>query len=323
MLNRIGEELIGENAIIQIQSNGKSYVKVIGNSDKVMTCETVLVEENTDFVKWVKEEIERQPFGESTKQNHRAWLKIITGYHERIMLKDLTLQFICNFEIYLKERGYKINTIGKEMKILKKYVNILIDNDMLDKSPFRKYKIKSEETHKNHLTEREIKKLENAEENLSDNEKRVIRPFLFSIFSGLRYSDIRRVSCGDIKSINKNKWVVLRMKKTDREVRVPISKMFGGHALNYISGKTGKLFSDIPNNSETNIILSRIMKKVHIRKHISFHCARHTTATLLLYKGANLTTIQRILGHQSIKTTQVYSAVTDRTIYKDIKHAFR
>lgn len=322
IVNLVAEELAGSNAIIQIQINGKNYIKVVGDANKVVTGESEVVDDNLDFYDWVSNEIEKQPVCEGTKSNHRAWMKAMKGFRSQLTIKDLTYKLICDFEYWLRERGYKVNTIGKEMKILKKYVNILIDNDMLDKSPFRKYKIKAEETHKNALTEREIKKIESGIDSLTENEQRVIRPFLFSIFSGLRYSDINRITSANIKSINRNKWIVLRMKKTDREVRVPIAKMFGGKGLEYIKGKSGKLF-DLPNNSETNVILSRVLRKLHIRKHCSFHCARVTTATTLLYKGVNLTTIQHILGHVSIKTTQVYAKCEDKTIYKDVKRAFR
>lgn len=52
---------------------------------------------------------------------------------------------------------------------------------------------------------------------------------------------------------------------------------------------------------------------------ITFHTARHTCATLLLYRGVSITTVQTILGHQSVKTTQIYSAVTDMTLERDLK----
>lgn len=52
-----------------------------------------------------------------------------------------------------------------------------------------------------------------------------------------------------------------------------------------------------------------------------FHVARHTCATLLLYRGVSITTVQTVLGHQSVKTTQIYSAVTDLTIEKELKKA--
>lgn len=52
-----------------------------------------------------------------------------------------------------------------------------------------------------------------------------------------------------------------------------------------------------------------------------FHTGRHTCGTLLLYRGVSITTVQAILGHQSVKTTQIYSAVTDLTIEKELKKA--
>ena len=57
----------------------------------------------------------------------------------------------------------------------------------------------------------------------------------------------------------------------------------------------------------------------HIDKKISFHSARHTFATLLLYKGAQITTVQRLLGHKSIRTTEIYSAIMDMTVIRDLK----
>ena len=160
---------------------------------------------------------------------------------------------------------------------------------------------------------------------LTDEERCIANGFLFSIYSGLRYSDVVRCTKQNIKNINRNKWLIMRMRKTDREVRVPISKMFGGHAVNLVNSintTTGKLFQ-LPNNSRTNIVLSRILRRYGIRKHISFHCARVSAATILLHRGTNITTIQHILGHRSIKTTQVYAAVTDSTIYRDVRRAFK
>jgi len=234
---------------------------------------------------------------------------------------------ICDFENFLKGAGYAINTIAKFMKIFRRFVNLAIDEELMTVYPFRKYHIKTENVQKQSLTERELRRIEDREEkeDLTEEERKVVKGFLFSVYSGLRFSDIIQVTKQHIKNIYRNKWVVMRMQKTDHEVRIPISKMFGGKAATMIQENkttTGKLFQ-LPCNARCNLILKRVLKRFNIHRHITFHCARHTCATVLLSKGVSLPIIQHILGHQSIKTTQVYSAVKDTTINKEIRRAFR
>ena len=51
---------------------------------------------------------------------------------------------------------------------------------------------------------------------------------------------------------------------------------------------------------------------------IVFHTARHTNATLLIYRGANITTVQKLLGHRSVTTTEIYSEIMGKTIVRDL-----
>ena len=67
------------------------------------------------------------------------------------------------------------------------------------------------------------------------------------------------------------------------------------------------------------MLTRKIEKQAGISKHISFHTARHTNATLLLYQGANITTVQKLLGHRNIGTTQIYSEVMDTTVVRDLE----
>ena len=80
-------------------------------------------------------------------------------------------------------------------------------------------------------------------------------------------------------------------------------------------------FFKLKDNSNLNKELNVLAKLAGISKHISFHTARHTNATLLIYNGANITTVQKLLGHKSVKTTQVYANIMDITIVRDLEKA--
>ena len=72
-------------------------------------------------------------------------------------------------------------------------------------------------------------------------------------------------------------------------------------------------------NSNVNKELIIIARLAGVAKKVSFHTARHTNATLLIYNGVNITTVQKLLGHKSVKTTQIYTNVMDATIISDLE----
>ncbi len=324
IINGLADQLRGTNALIQIQVNDKYYTKRVGDINLLAdNPEHLTVKDNRSFPAWMQEQIHRCKLSKGTIGNHQNTLDVLRGFRYDFTFSDITYEFILEFERYIKSLGYAINTLAKFMKIFKRYINLAIDNDIITANPFRKYHIHLEQTRKNTVTESDIKKIENAIERLEGDEQEVAKGFLFSTYTGLRFSDVQRVQRSNIKTIYRNKWLVMKMQKTEREVRVPISKMFKGAAINLINDiRQGRLFR-LPPNARTNVILDRITDRLGIRKHLSFHCARHSCATILLLKGVNMPIISSILGHTSIRTTQVYAAVKDKTINREIRRAFR
>lgn len=323
LINDIAAQLSGENALIQIQVGNKYYTKRVGDINLLAdNPEHLTVKDNRSFPKWMQEQIHRCKLSKGTIGNHQNTLDVLRGFRYDFTFSDITYEFIMEFDHYIKSLGYAVNTLAKFMKIFKRYINLAIDNDIITANPFRKYHIHLEQTRKNTVTESDIKKIENAVSRLEGDEQEVAKGFLFSTYTGLRFSDIQRVQRSNIKTIYRNKWLVMKMQKTDREVRVPISRMFGGRAIGLISDKNGRLFR-LPPNARTNVLLERITNRLGIKKHLSFHCGRHSCATLLLLKGVNMPIISSILGHTSIRTTQVYAAVKDKTINREIRRAFR
>lgn len=65
-------------------------------------------------------------------------------------------------------------------------------------------------------------------------------------------------------------------------------------------------------STTVEVVLAEWMQEAGIQKHITYHCSRHTAATLLLTLGADLYTVSKILGHSSIKMTEVYAKIVDK-----------
>ena len=110
---------------------------------------------------------------------------------------------------------------------------------------------------------------------------------------------------------------------TGIDVRLPLYLLFEGKGLRVLENYKDDLngFFKLKDNSNVNKDLNALAKLAEIDKRISFHTARHTNATLLIYSGANITTVQKLLGHKSVKTTQVYANIMDMTIVHDLEKA--
>lgn len=138
----------------------------------------------------------------------------------------------------------------------------------------------------------------------------VKRLFLFGCYTGLRYSDMKNVTWRMIDE----KLVRTKMIKTEKWIWLPLSD----NSLALIPPKpadadpTDKVFTNLPSLSTINIHLNKWMKNAGIDKHISIHCARHTFATLILSHGGDIYTTSKLLGHKSVKTTEIYAKIIDK-----------
>ena len=182
--------------------------------------------------------------------------------------------------------------------------------------------IKTTQSKHSFLLPEEIRKLEKLE--LSSCPKSLmhsLKAFLFCCYTGIRYSDFVLLNESNIVTIKGEKWLIFRTVKTNTEVSIPLYLLFQGKALRLLQEYHQNVndFFHLKSNSSVNKDLKKIGMLAKIEKHFSFHTARHTNATLLIYNGAQITTVQKLLGHQSVKTTQGYSDIFSGTIIKDLK----
>ena len=281
---------------------------------------------NTDasFLGFARKEIMSSQLKDSTKRNHLTTISLLQSFKPTIEFEDLTYNFVTDFEKFLYESGYQTNTVAKHMKHLKSFVNAAINKGYIDPNnyAFRRYKIKMKEGKHVFLLPEEMKKLE--EVSLTGRNsclEHTLDAFLFCCYTGLRYSDFVNLNEKNIVKMDGKLWLIFDSVKTGTEVKLPLNLLFEGKALTLLQKYQGKWssFFSIKNNSSVNKELIRIGKLAKISKHFSFHSARHTNATLLIYKGANITTVQKLLGHKNLATTQIYGEVMGSTIIRDLK----
>lgn len=277
-------------------------------------------ENNSSFISFFRQEVMNSSLKDSTKRNHLSTLILLQEFKKDIVFSDLTFEFISSFEYFLQLKGYHINTIAKHMKHLKRHVNIAINKEYIEiqKYAFRKYKIKTIENKHTHLVPEELERLENLI--LSDRYVKLqksLDAFLFCCYAGMRYSDFINLSSENIVDINQETWLIYKSVKTGTEVRLPLYLLFSGKGITILNKYKDNLedFFHLRDNSNINKDLIIITRLAGLSKRISFHTARHTNATLLIYNGINITTVQKLLGHKSVKTTQIYTNVMDMTIF--------
>ena len=275
---------------------------------------------NITFPIFAKEYVQHSDRRESTKENLFTTITVLQEFRPGLDFKDITYTFLKDFEVYLREKGNGINTVAKHLRQLRTLVNEAINQGYIhaDAYPFRKFKIKQEKGSHEFLTPDELKKLENLE--VHDLKLRhVLDAFLFCCYVGLRFSDFCQLKQSNFIRVNGKRWLHFKSIKTGIELRLPLHLLFEGKALAILDRYCITEFASLGGNSEVNKALSVITSMARIKKHVTYHTARHTCATLLIHQGVPITTVQRLLGHTSVKTTEIYSEILSSTIVRDLK----
>ena len=275
---------------------------------------------NITFPIFAKGYVQHSDRRESTKENLFTTITVLQEFRPGLDFKDITYTFLKDFEVYLREKGNGINTVAKHLRQLRTLVNEAINQGYIhaDAYPFRKFKIKQEKGRHEFLTPDELKKLENLE--VHDLKLRhVLDAFLFCCYVGLRFSDFCQLTPSNFIRVNGKRWLHFKSIKTGIELRLPLHLLFEGKALAILDRNCITEFASLGSNSEVNKALSVITSMARIKKHVTYHTARHTCATLLIHQGVPITTVQKLLGHTSVKTTEIYSEILSSTIVRDLK----
>lgn len=273
------------------------------------------------FPAFARSAIEASDKRPNTKENLLSTVGQLEQFRPGLDFADLTYAMLKDFEAWLRERGKGVNTVAKHLRQLRTLINEAINDGYMtaDAYPFRKFKIRQEKGRHEFLTPDELRRLEAVR--LADGRHRhVLDAFLFCCYTGLRYSDFCALSTPNIIPINRTRWLCMTMRKTNIEIKLPLALLFDGKVLEVIDRYPSiEELAAIPSNCETNRLLAEVGRLAGVKKRFTYHLARHTCATLLVHQGVPITTVQKLLGHTSVKTTEIYSEILSNTIVRDLK----
>lgn len=168
--------------------------------------------------------------------------------------------------------------------------------------------IKSEETKREFLT---LEELQTLAKTPCDNEL-IKQAFIFSALTGLRFSDVRNLKWGDLQHDEEiGHFIRFRQEKTNGEETLPIPKPAVELLGEKQPGNTS-LFKGLHYSAWNNLRIREWVMRAGIDKKITFHCARHSFATIQLTLGTDIYTVSKLLGHKELKTTQIYAKIIDQ-----------
>ena len=292
--------------------------------------------DKVDLLEWFEEQ--RLYYYDNDNMNYSKTIhnliRHLTIFHPRkLMLSDVKPTFIRKFLEYLRSDGANKfggrlcdETIYTYFTVFSILMNKAVRLELIISNPFHKLsqaeKPQRRTKKKEYLTLSEVKRMAEAE----CDDWRVKYAFMFCCFTGLRYIDVSRLKWKHIVEVGEGKYQIeLIQQKTKEPVYIPLS----ANALKWLPerGYDGRE-NYIYKFRDRSIIYDYLKKwgdAAGIDKHLTFHMSRHTCATLLLYYGTDLYTVSKILGHTSIKTTQIYAKIADemkRTAVQKIPDIF-
>lgn len=252
---------------------------------------------------------------EITVKTYRWNLRKIQSFAPDLTIEEVSAEFIRNYRSHLREIGNGEATIGKALSVFRIFTNKLIANGLLSQNPFNRIKIHRVESRREFLPLGELKSLYlnflDREASLSKSERESLRVFLFSCFTGLRFSDLRTLDANEIVDWKIRK----RTHKTGEAVYIPIPV------------QARILLQDIPkgtifhvaDNAHFNKRLRSGAKKLGCFRHLHCHMARHTFATTCISIGIPLPVTSKLLGHRNLETTLIYAKYTDILLDKEMR----
>lgn len=264
-----------------------------------------------------------------TWERYKAYAQKISEFikinlkQDDVYIHQLKYSFIVEYEFYLKT-VVKIhqNTIVKYIRYLNRLMEFAVNHEWAEKNIFQNFKVTVKESKREYLTSEELQRI--IEKDIKINRLQEVRDcFVFCCFTGYAYKDAAELTPGHIVTgIDGKKWIYTSRQKTDNVSNVPllepaleIIRKYEDHPI--CSNKNRLL--PMKSNQKLNSYLKELADICGITKPMTMHIARHTFATtVLLANGVSMEATSKMLGHSSIKTTQIYGKIVESRVSSEM-----
>lgn len=285
-----------------------------------------------DFERYLKNE---RKYPENTIT---SYLNDLYNYKQYIHEKLLNYKIINKDEIreylkYLDKEKKSKSSISRELSALRNFYTFLLHNNIVDNNPFKNIKNpKKDKKLPNFLQTDELQNIFDSIDmsNPLGIRNRLIIELLYA--TGIRVSELTSLKLNDIDIHNKE----IRITGKGNKERIVY---FGDYAKKYLSLYINEARYELLNSNTSNhllinnkgsaltsrgveLIVNEVVKKAALKHNISPHVLRHTFATDMLNNGADLKSVQELLGHESLSTTQIYTHITNERLRSVYLHTF-
>ena len=267
------------------------------------------------FEKWLLS----KRYSKSTIKTYCDALRVFFIFHKAISIQHITMQHIIQFNTeYIIGRGLSISYQNQFVNALKLFYLIIRNTNFIIENiarPRREYRLP------NVLSKEEVKMLLNILINLKH------RTMLCLLYScGLRSGELLNLQPIHIDS--KRNIILIKQSKGKKDRIVPLSSKILEMLREYYrlyKPQTylfeGQNIGEKYDSRSLQLVLKQAVKKAGIQKPVTLHWLRHSYATHLLESGTDLRYIQELLGHNSSRTTEIYTHVSTKNI-QQIKSPF-
>jgi site-specific recombinase XerD len=243
---------------------------------------------------------------------------------EDITFGKVDIALVESYSYYLKiDLKMQTRTLMGYMMPFRSIIRRAYNKGLLRQNPLFEYTYEKVISKRRWLSNEEIERLMKVE--LKHRPKWIFTRdmFIFSTFTGISLVDLKNLQHSNIQQqTDGSRWIVLDRQKTGTTSYIPLldipAQILDKYKNTRFSGSEGKVFK-LPTQAAINLQLKQLAKVAEIDKTISYHVARHSFATsVCLTNGVPIETLSQMMGHLSIKTTQIYAKVTRTKLNEDM-----